>query len=111
MLEEQTDLRIFEGYRFGAQVEDVRTTLRTGLIVLALVVDTVSAHRTIKVEAKDIHPPVLTVTANQGFVDENSPVGTLVRDNNSNPITFAVSDKDLDSVIFKCSQLFSFIKL
>lgn len=25
LLEEQTDLRIFEGYRFGAQVEDVRT--------------------------------------------------------------------------------------
>ena len=54
----------------------------------------------IKVEAKDIHPPVLTVTASQGFVDENSPVGTLVRDTNNNPITFAVSDKDLSSVIF-----------
>ena len=62
----------------------------------------------IKVEAKDIHPPVLTVTANQGFVDENSPVGTLVRDNNNNPITFAVSDKDLDSVILKCSSSYLF---
>ena len=59
----------------------------------------------IKVEAKDIHPPVLTVTAGQGFVDENSPVGTLVRDSNNNPITFSVSDKDLSSVIFKLQQL------
>ena len=65
----------------------------------------------IKVEAKDIHPPVLTVTANQGFVDENSPVGTLVRDSNNNPISFAVSDKDLDSVKLKCSESFSLVRL
>ena len=62
----------------------------------------------IKVEAKDIHPPVLTVTAGQGFVDENSPVGTLVRDSNNNPITFSVSDKDLSSVIFKLQQATNF---
>ena len=65
----------------------------------------------IKVEAKDIHPPVLTVTASQGFVDENSPVGTLVRDTNNNPIVFAVSDKDLDSVIFRCCEECIWIKL
>ena len=52
----------------------------------------------IKVEAKDIHPPVLAVTATEGFVDENSAVGTLVLDSNNNPISFSVSDKDLDSV-------------
>ena len=54
----------------------------------------------IKVEAKDIHPPVLTVTANEGFVDENSAVGSQVLDSNNNPITFSVSDKDLDTVRF-----------
>ena len=64
----------------------------------------------IKVEAKDIHPPILTVTASQGFVDENSPVGTLVMDTNNNPITFAVSDKDLDSVIFKYNSEIRFDK-
>ena len=64
----------------------------------------------IKVEAKDIHPPILTVTASQGFVDENSPVGTLVMDTNNNPITFAVSDKDLDSVILKYNSEIRFDK-
>ena len=52
----------------------------------------------IKVEAKDIHPPVLTVTASQGFVDENSGIGSLVLDRDNKSIIFSVSDKDLDSV-------------
>ena len=58
----------------------------------------------IKVEAKDIHPPVLTVTADEGFVDENSAVGTLVLDSSNNPITFSVSDKDLDTVTLISSK-------
>ena len=52
----------------------------------------------INVEAKDIHPPVLKISATEGFVDENSPAGTLILDRNNKPITFSVSDKDLSLV-------------
>ena len=38
------------------------------------------ARLVITVEAKDIHPPALTVSATEGWVDENSPLGTLVLD-------------------------------
>jgi len=62
----------------------------------------------IKVEAKDIHPPELTVSAEQGYIDENSPVGTLVLDGNKNPIKFTVADKDLVSNGQKPSYIYEF---
>ena len=49
----------------------------------------------IRVEAKDIHPPVLRVSAGEGRVRENSPPGSLVLDTDNQPVTFSVSDKDL----------------
>ena len=52
----------------------------------------------IRVEAKDIHPPELRVSAAEGSVQENSAPGTLVVDNRGQPITFSVSDKDLSLV-------------
>ena len=53
----------------------------------------------IKVEAKDIHPPELSVSADEGYIDENSPIGTLVLDKNKNPIKFTVADQDLVCII------------
>jgi len=62
----------------------------------------------IKVEAKDIHPPELTVSADEGYIDENSPVGTLVLDGNKNPIKFTVADQDLVSDGQKPSYIYEF---
>ena len=52
----------------------------------------------IRVEAKDIHPPVLRVSSAEGSVQENSAPGSLVRDSEGQPLTFTVSDKDLSLV-------------
>ena len=52
----------------------------------------------IRVEAKDIHPPVLRVSAAEGSIQENSAPGSLVRDSGGQPLTFTVSDKDLSLV-------------
>ena len=48
----------------------------------------------IDVVAKDNHPPELAVSAAEGFIDENSALGTLVLDKGGNPIRFTVSDRD-----------------
>lgn len=48
----------------------------------------------ISVEAMDIHPPQMTVSSGQGFVEENSPVGTVVVDEEGRPIVFRVTDQD-----------------
>ena len=48
----------------------------------------------ITVEAKDNFSPELAVSATDGFIDENSVLGTLVLDKGGNPITFTVSDRD-----------------
>ena len=48
----------------------------------------------IDVVAKDNHPPELAVSATEGFIDENSALGTLVLDKGGNPIRFTVSDRD-----------------
>ena len=52
----------------------------------------------IRVEAKDIHPLVLRVSAGEDRVRENSPPGSLVLDTDNQPVTFSVSDKDLSMV-------------
>ena len=48
----------------------------------------------IDVVAKDNHPPELAVSATEGFIDENSALGTLVLDKGGNPIRFTISDRD-----------------
>ena len=48
----------------------------------------------ITIEAKDNFSPELAVSATEGFIDENSALGTLVLDKGGNPITFTVSDRD-----------------
>ena len=52
----------------------------------------------IRVEAKDIHPPELRVSGQEGEVMENSAPGTLVLDTQGQPITFTVTDQDLSLV-------------
>ena len=48
----------------------------------------------IDVVAKDNHRPELAVSAAEGFIDENSALGTLVLDKGGNPIRFTISDRD-----------------
>ena len=48
----------------------------------------------IDVVAKDNHPPELAVSATEGFIDENSALGSLVLDKGGNPIRFTISDRD-----------------
>jgi len=62
----------------------------------------------IKVEAKDIHAPELSVSASEGYIDENSPVGTLVLDRNKRPIKFRVTDQDLVSEGQKPPYIYEF---
>lgn len=52
----------------------------------------------IRVEAKDIHPPELRVSGQEGEVMENSAPGSLVLDTRGQPITFTVTDQDLSLV-------------
>ncbi|KAF6213242.1 hypothetical protein GE061_010959 [Apolygus lucorum] len=49
----------------------------------------------VNVKPVDAAPPVIAATATEGFVDENSPIGTRVLDVNKNPIKLTVSDRDL----------------
>lgn len=51
----------------------------------------------ITVKPVDSNPPVIAASNNEGFVDENAPVGTKVIDKNGKPITLTVSDADLVS--------------
>ena len=48
----------------------------------------------INVKAVDAFPPVISTTSSEGFVDENSPVGTKVLDIAGNPILFKTTDAD-----------------
>lgn len=47
------------------------------------------------VKPVDSNPPVIAVSDVNGFVDENSPVGTKVTDSDGNPIKLAITDADL----------------
>ncbi|BES91601.1 Cadherin domain [Nesidiocoris tenuis] len=49
----------------------------------------------VNVKPVDSAPPMIEASATEGFVDENSPVGTRVLDVNHNPIKLSVTDKDL----------------
>uniref|UniRef100_W4VRE0 Putative auditory receptor cell stereocilium organization n=1 Tax=Corethrella appendiculata TaxID=1370023 RepID=W4VRE0_9DIPT len=49
----------------------------------------------INVKAVDAYPPVIGISATDGFVDENSPVGTKVTDAKGAPITLSTTDLDI----------------
>ncbi|XP_041989254.1 cadherin-99C [Aricia agestis] len=54
-----------------------------------------TAKLTITVRPVDANPPVVSATADEGRVEENSPKGTKVLDNAGQPIRLSVSDSDL----------------
>lgn len=54
-----------------------------------------TAKLTINVKPVDLYPPVISATSTEGFVDENSPVGTRVTDLEGNPIKLTTKDADI----------------
>lgn len=52
----------------------------------------------ITVKPVDVNPPEIIATATEGYVEENSPVGTEILDVNGRPISFTVTDADLVSM-------------
>lgn len=58
-----------------------------------------TAKLTIEVKPVDANPPVISITSNEGFVDENSPVGTKVVDTEGNRVRLTVTDADLVSAV------------
>ncbi|XP_053682890.1 cadherin-99C [Sabethes cyaneus] len=56
-----------------------------------------TAKLTIHVKPVDAYSPVISVTSTEGFVDENSPIGTVVTDAKGNPIKLTTTDADIGS--------------
>ncbi|XP_001357648.2 cadherin-99C [Drosophila pseudoobscura] len=54
-----------------------------------------TAKLAIAVKPVDANPPAISSSASEGYVDENSPIGTRVLDGNGNPISFRTTDADL----------------
>lgn len=54
-----------------------------------------TAKLAIAVKPVDANPPVISSSAIEGYVEENSAVGTRVLDANGNPISFKTTDADL----------------
>ena len=56
-----------------------------------------TARLRIEVEAVDLHMPKIEAESLEGFVEENSPVGTVVTSlrRKGEPLQFAVVDEDL----------------
>ncbi|XP_043486024.1 cadherin-99C isoform X1 [Polistes fuscatus] len=78
---------------------DTSVTKKFDIIIKAVEVSEAKRSATAKliitVKPVDSNPPVITASNNEGFVDENAPVGTKVIDKNAKPITLTVSDADL----------------
>ncbi|XP_062702056.1 cadherin-99C-like isoform X1 [Aedes albopictus] len=56
-----------------------------------------TAKLTIHVKPVDAYPPVIGITSTEGYVDENSPIGTTVMDSKGNPIKLTTTDADIAS--------------
>uniref|UniRef100_A0A6E8V4Y3 Cadherin domain-containing protein n=1 Tax=Anopheles coluzzii TaxID=1518534 RepID=A0A6E8V4Y3_ANOCL len=54
-----------------------------------------TAKLSIHVKPVDAYPPMISITATEGFVDENSPIGTVVMDAHGSPIKLSTTDQDL----------------
>lgn len=52
----------------------------------------------VAVKPVDSHPPQITASQTEGFVDENAPIGTKVIDSQKNPIRLTITDEDLVSI-------------
>ncbi|XP_073993428.1 cadherin 99C isoform X1 [Rhodnius prolixus] len=83
------------------QIKPVDTNVAKRFQIIVKAEEATEGHRfataklIITVKPVDSNPPVITASAAEGFVDENSPVGTRVIDVNKNPIKLTVSDADL----------------
>lgn len=56
-----------------------------------------TAKLTIHVKPVDAFPPVINITSTEGYVDENSPIGTTVTDSKGKPIRLTTTDADAGS--------------
>uniref|UniRef100_A0A182XVF3 Cadherin domain-containing protein n=1 Tax=Anopheles stephensi TaxID=30069 RepID=A0A182XVF3_ANOST len=54
-----------------------------------------TAKLSINVKPVDAYPPMISITSTEGFVDENSPIGTVVMDAHGAPIKLSTTDQDL----------------
>lgn len=62
-----------------------------------------TAKLTITIKPVDANPPELRISSSEGYVDENSPIGTNVVDVSGKPLAVDVTDKDFVSfILFKC---------
>lgn len=81
------------------QPVDTSVTKKFHLIIKAAEVSEAKRFATAKLEITvkpvDVNPPEILATATEGFVEENSPVGTQIVDANGKPISFTVTDADL----------------
>ncbi|KAL9892419.1 cadherin 99C isoform 2-T4 [Glossina fuscipes fuscipes] len=55
-----------------------------------------TAKLTIMVKPVDANPPIISASSTEGYVDENSPVGTKVLDSRGKPLSFKTTDADLN---------------
>ncbi|XP_065371321.1 cadherin-99C [Calliphora vicina] len=78
---------------------DTSTAKKYDIIVKAEEVSTAKRFTTAKlainVKPVDANPPVISASSVLGYVDENSPLGTRVLDENGKPISFKTTDADL----------------
>lgn len=78
---------------------DTSTAKKYDIVVKAEEVSQVkrftTAKLTITVKPVDANPPVISASDIEGYVDENSPIGTKVFDANGRPISFKTTDADL----------------
>ncbi|XP_026273024.1 cadherin-99C [Frankliniella occidentalis] len=81
------------------QPVDTSVTKKFQLIIKAAEVSEAKRFATAKLEITvkpvDVNPPEIIATATEGYVEENSPVGTQILDVNGKPISFTVTDADL----------------
>lgn len=81
------------------QPVDTSVTKKFHLIIKAAEVSEAKRFATAKLEITvkpvDVNPPEIIATATEGYVEENSPVGTQILDANGRPISFTVTDADL----------------
>ncbi|KAG5889476.1 hypothetical protein JTB14_026489 [Gonioctena quinquepunctata] len=77
---------------------DTSTTKKFSIIIKAQEVSEAKRSTTAKlfitVKPVDANPPEIRLSATEGFVDENSPIGEKVVDINGNPLLVTVQDKD-----------------
>nr|CAI5831259.1 unnamed protein product [Callosobruchus analis] len=77
---------------------DTTTAKKFSIIIKAQEVSEAKRSTTAKlfvnVKPVDSHPPEIKLSAKEGFVDENSPIGEVILDEHGNPLIVTVEDRD-----------------